>query len=75
MAKYKRKDEKTSGDIVQKKEYQKYFKEMREKGKQPMTFYNWNKYGRRQGNFKIKGSTKATAKLTRSDRKRVGLPD
>lgn len=75
MAKYKRKDENVSPDVAQKQAYQRYYNQMREAGKQPMTFYHWKKSGRRRGYGDIKGSTKATARLRRSERKRVGLPD
>ena len=75
MAIYGRKEKKIAKDVSLKKAYQKYYNEMRSKDRQPMTFYNWKKSGRRSGYFGSFGGTQATAKLRRSERKRIGLPD
>ena len=75
MAIYGRKEIKINADVAQKKAYDKYYKEMRAKNKQPMTYYHWNKSGRRSGYGGTKGSTKATARLRRSERKSVDLSD
>jgi len=75
MAIYSRKEKKISADVAQKKAYDKYFKEMRAKNKQPMTYYHWKKGGRRQGYLGAQGGTTATAKLRRSERKKLGMKD
>lgn len=75
MAKNKRSDKDVSPDVAVKQAYQRYYSEMRKEGKQPMTFYHWKKSGRRRGYGGTKGGTRATARLRRSERKRVGLPD
>ena len=48
---------------------------MRAKNKQPMTYANWKKYGRRRGYMGAVGGTMATARLRRSERKRIGMKD
>jgi len=75
MAIYGRKEKKISEDVKLKQAYQKYYKEMRAKNKQPMTYYHWKKSGRRSGYFGTKGTTSQLSRLRRSERKRVGLPD
>ena len=74
MAIYGRKEKKLSKDVAVKKAYQKYFKEMRSKNKQPMTYFHWKKGGRRS-TYLGPGQTLETAKLRRSERKRVGHKD
>lgn len=71
----RRSEKKISEKVSLQNAYNKYFKEMRAKNKQPMTFYHWKKSGRRQGYFGAVGGTAATARLRRSERKRVGLKD
>jgi len=75
MAIYGRKEKKINKDVKLKQAYNKYYNEMRAKKKQPMTFYHWKKDGRRSGYFGTVGGTTATAKLRRSERKRVGMKD
>jgi len=71
----KRADKKIAADVAEKNQYHKYFKEMRAKNKQPMTFSNWKTGGRGQGYYDTKGSTSAGARLSRSDRKAIGMKD
>ena len=75
MAIYGRKEAKIGKDVKLKQAYNKYFKGMRAKNKQPMTFYHWKKSGRRSGYGDTKGTTSQLSRLRRSERKRVGLPD
>ena len=75
MAIYGRKEAKISADVKLKQAYQKYFKGMRSKKKQPMTFYHWKKSGRRSGYGDTKGTTSQLSRLHRSGRKKIGLPD
>ena len=74
MAIYGRKEKKLSKDVAVKKAYDKYYKEMRAEGKQPMTYFHWKKGGRRT-TYLGPGKTLGTARLRRSERKRVGHKD
>jgi len=74
MAIYKRSDAKIKKDVEKKKAYNKYYKEMRAKKEQPMTFYHWDKT-RRTGYYGTKGSIESTSRLSRGMRKMAGLPD
>jgi uncharacterized short protein YbdD (DUF466 family) len=69
-----RQEKKIAADVALKKAYDKYFKEMRAKNKQPMTYYHWKKGGRRS-TYLGPGKTLGTARLSRSERKRVGHKD
>jgi len=75
MAIYGRKEAKINEDVKLKQAYNKYYKDMRSKSKQPMTYYHWKKSGRRSGYFGVKGTTSQLSRLKRSERKRVGSPD
>lgn len=75
MAIYGRKEKKIAKGVSLKNAYQKYYSEMRSKDKQPMTFYHWKKTGRRRGYAGTIGGTTATAKLRRSERKKLGMKD
>ena len=75
MAIYGRADKKIAADVAEKQQYDKYFKEMRSKNKQPMTYANWKTGGRRQSYMGTTGATTATAKLRRSERKKLGMKD
>lgn len=75
MAIYGRKEAKMGAKASLDKAYLKYYSGMRSKNKQPMTRYHWERSGRRSGYYGTKGSTMATAKLKRSERKRVGMKD
>ena len=70
-----RKTKKIEKDVAVKKAYQSYYSMMTKSGKQPMTQYHWKKGGRRQGYLGAQGSTTALAKLTRKERKSVGMKD
>ncbi len=69
-----RQEKRISADVSLKQEYDKYFKQMRAKKKQPMTFYHWKKGGRRS-TYLGPGQTLGTARLSRSERKRTGHKD
>ena len=75
MAIYSRKEAKINVDVAEKKQYAKYFKEMRSENKQPMTFYHWKTSGREPVYFKGVSKTRGEAKFKRSDRKRLGMKD
>ena len=66
---------KRSNEKSLKQAYDKYFKKMRSDKKQPMTYYQWKKSGRRAGYGDTRGTTDKQAYLRRSERKHVGLPD
>ena len=70
-----RKDRKLKEKESRNKSYLSYYDAMRASNKQPMTRYHWEKSGRRRGYMGAKGGTTALAKLTRKERKAVGLPD
>lgn len=75
MAIYGRKEKKIGKDVKTKQAYNEYFKDMRSKNKQPMTFYHWKKGGRRSGYFRSSGGTTTAARLRRSERKKLGMKD
>ena len=74
MALYSRSQAKIEKDVEKKKAYNEYFKEMRNKNEQPMTYYHWSKT-RRTGYYGAKGSVESTSRLSRKMRKMAGLPD
>jgi len=71
----KRSEKKIAKKVSLDSAYHKYFKGMRSKGKQPMTRYHWERSGRRQGYYGAVGGTTATARLRRSERKKLGMKD
>jgi hypothetical protein len=70
-----RKEKKIREKVAKGNAYISYFNLMRKQGKQPMTKYHWGKSGRTSGYGTARGKTTDLAKLTRRERKKIGLKD
>ena len=70
-----RKDKKIKEKVAKGNAYISYFNLMRKNKKIPMTKYHWEKSGRRAGYGGARGGTSALAKLSRRDRKKIGMKD